>query len=205
MVAFDTTSWDDIREWMSVHAPASFELLAPAQPNGSVHVRKATELELPELVSGFLDSVGGMVLGDGDGLWGAYWPLTPDDAVAKTLEQRASRPAEVLLALEQRDQKEAGEPAGAWLDQFVALGDAFSGDFLALDLRPGPMSGCVRLFVRDSAAVAAPVWPDVQSMVDQLSAALRNQSAVIGWMPGVEDGLLVWDVAPTTDDESRSG
>jgi cell wall assembly regulator SMI1 len=75
--------------------------------------------------------------------------------------------------------RKLAEPAGSligdlWLPLFVPIAVSASGSYLFVDLREGPLRGCVMLFDSVEGADEGPLWENVAAMLD----------AVVEWFEG---------------------
>ncbi|PTR39024.1 hypothetical protein C8K38_11672 [Rhodococcus sp. OK611] len=87
------------------------------------------------------------------------------------------------------------EPAGSetetYLPAFIPIGDTGRGDYLAVDTRGGDRSGCVVEFFNEGGATFR--WDSIEAMLDCTASALEQGTGCGGWVPLVEDGVLLWD------------
>ena len=92
------------------------------------------------------------------------------------------------------------EPAGTksfiHLTAWIPFASDFGGNFLFLDRRPGPVSGCISEWERDDGSLRQPRWPSLAALVDQVTTSLgqKRWRDVDGddLIPTVEDGRLRW-------------
>jgi len=74
----------------------------------------------------------------------------------------------------------------------ASIADNLGGDYLFLDLRPGPMHGCAGESRRDDVGVGDPAWPSVAAMLSDVANGLVNGADVHKRRPVFEDGILNW-------------
>ncbi|WP_433432373.1 SMI1/KNR4 family protein [Nonomuraea sp. CA-141351] len=86
----------------------------------------------------------------------------------------------------------AGQPAWAFLPEFVPIGWDGSGDDLLADLRRGPLQGCVRRYNHQEGALGPPLWPGVPAMLEEVARALERGNPIRFRTPVVRDGTLTW-------------
>jgi cell wall assembly regulator SMI1 len=90
---------------------------------------------------------------------------------------------------------EAGTSSGVWCRTFIPVGDYTTGDFLFIDLRSGPLHGCIREWENGAAYPREPNWDSVASMLEDIGQALQTgqwEDDVSRRMPTVEEGALKW-------------
>lgn len=103
----------------------------------------------------------------------------------------------------------AGTYSGAWCRTFIPVGDYTTGDFLFIDLRSGPLNGCIREWEDGVAYPRGVTWNSVASMLADIDEALRTGQRgddETGKIPTVEDGALKWEypvVPPGPEPEPR--
>jgi cell wall assembly regulator SMI1 len=89
----------------------------------------------------------------------------------------------------------AGTYSAPWCRSFIPVGDDTTGVFLFVDLRSGPLTGCLREWEDGAAYPREPNWDSVASMLADIDDALRTGQwgdDVSRTMPTVEDGALKW-------------
>ena len=122
-----------------------------------------------------------------------YNPLGLVDVV-NTYQTRCAITLEFTLNADYLPLQEA-EPAGSvvsdWLTTFLPFAEAADGANLFLDLRGGPLHGCVRAFEDDG--VSDPIWANVTEMLERALAAIIAGTPVDQARPIVEDGFLMWE------------
>lgn len=118
--------------------------------------------------------------------------LGPLSAVAAAREHHLS--CEVfddVDALVATLEAQAGEPAFAWLPQFVPVAGGDVEWFV--DPRAGDQRGCVRDYIAEEGAVDAPVASGLVGLLEALLAALRGEGELGRQVPfPTDDGWLGW-------------
>lgn len=107
---------------------------------------------------------------------------------------------ESLPTVEERVAELMAQPAGTpcqgmYLPVWLPIAGSGMGLDLFVDLRPGPLHGCVMQFDRVETAQLEPDWPNVTTMLAEVADALEHRRAVGRQYPvraGIEDGRLVW-------------
>ena len=84
----------------------------------------------------------------------------------------------------------AGQSAFVFLPHFVPIADNGCGETLFVDLRPGPLSGCVTPYLQGDADTHGPFWPSVSAMLEEVADSLESGVECAGCLPTVEEGEL---------------
>lgn len=214
------SSWDRIRTWLASHAP---DVLAQIQPPATeADLTAASDLvngPLPEDLLEWWRLANGMA-----DAWPHPGHLLPPwfdpYPVAKAMQRyemwidvwhnQPVLPERQLMAwargplptvAEQVDSlmaEPAGTPCeGMYLPVWLPIAGSGMGLDLFVDLRPGPLHGCVMRFDRVGTAQSEPDWPSVAAMLAEVADALEHGRTIGGDYPvraGVDDeGRLVWD------------
>lgn len=166
-----------MRDWYATHAPAVYATLrGPASADQLVQARQEMGQELPadlltwwELADGVEDAaaIAGSVVP----------PFYNPYPVASALDSRR-----LWLSIWPGDDGTAG-PAGTecqfmWLPDWLPISNNGGGNDLFVDLRPGPLRGCVMEFDRVEGAGGPPLWPNVETMLRDIADALETGSAI---------------------------
>jgi cell wall assembly regulator SMI1 len=188
------TTWGRIVEWLAEHAPETAAALAPPAPADQLAIAESElDFPLPPELSAWWSVQGGVrqvVLG---GVLGGYAPYGLADMMATR-----------RLMLDIADQvwdewsRTAGarEPAGghawAFLPTLVPIARNGSGDDLVVDLRSGPLRGCVKAYDHEQGALFPPPWPSLTALLTDVAASLAGGTALGNLVPAVSDGRLSW-------------
>lgn len=90
--------------------------------------------------------------------------------------------------------KPAGTEAGMWLPGFLSIASSGGGADLFVDLRSGPMHGCVREFDKVDTD-GGPRWANVTAMLTDIVHALERDGVLNGYRALLDsDGTLCWDL-----------
>ncbi|MDQ7908289.1 SMI1/KNR4 family protein [Phytohabitans sp. ZYX-F-186] len=181
--------------WLCHHAPVSAAHIGqPATQDDIAVVEALLDRPLPaDLVAWWRRSCGatGFVQGR---LIPGYTPCTVDQAV----DHR-----ELMLDIAScQDRAETATlvatPAGSprtpyWLPVWLPIAHDGGGCNLFIDLRPGPLHGCVMQWDKYEAAGLKPRWPSVATMLAEIAHALQHHTDVDGYQPeALDDGTLDW-------------
>ncbi len=185
--------WSDIVRWLDEHAPATAASLRVPDP----------ALDLAGLVGEFALTLPADLV--------AWWRCcdgTDEDVLADVLPPfytpyGARRSIEVWRChrrswpgVEGRNcSRRAGAEATGFHPAWVPIaGDGFA-DELVVDLRPGPLSGCVLEWEQETSQIARPEWADVSAMLTDVRRALVDGTPAGHSHPTVtQDGRLDWQV-----------
>ncbi|MGI5163825.1 SMI1/KNR4 family protein [Spirillospora sp. CA-253888] len=188
-------SWDRITSWLAAHAPRAAARIGP--PAGRAEIARAREAvgaDLPPDLAAWWRRANGLT-GSGPpfDLLPGHFPYTVDQAL---------RSREIWLeawpdaAVERDVAAPAGAAAGMWLPGWLPVANSGGGRDLFVDLRPGPLHGCVRRFDRVAADGEA-LWDGVAAMLADVARGLETGAmAVAGHEAEVvvaDDGALYWD------------
>jgi cell wall assembly regulator SMI1 len=197
-------SWDRILDWLAQHAPITLDRIAPpAAATDIAAAEEATGVDLPtELLAWWQRANGSMSNGSHQRfeLVPRYCPCGIRDALSRRKvwwqvwhDQMIEREWLTETDFTRAQADSAGAEAGMWLPAFLPIADSGGGADLFVDLRSGPMHGCVREFDRVSTD-GKPRWASVAVMLADVADALENQSTINGYRawPG-SDGALTWD------------
>ena len=101
----------------------------------------------------------------------------------------------------------AGTTSGIFLEEFVPIAADGMGDYVFIDERPGPESGCVREWDVDEGSRLPTLWPSLNAMLADIAHSLETGEPVLRehaeaarakffkvseYAPEVHDGLLSW-------------
>lgn len=187
-------TWGRIEAWLRTNAPASDDHLGvPARRDEIPPVATLVGEPLPDdLVAWWRRSCGTTSFFAGRLLTG-FAPYSIDEAMecrTMMLEIAACDDADLAdLAAEP-----AGSPCWNWLPMWVPIAYDSGGDFLFLDLRPGPERGCIMQWYEADFATGDPKWRNVATMLAEIADALEHGTEVNGVRPKVlDDGTIHWD------------
>ncbi|MFC9973118.1 SMI1/KNR4 family protein [Spirillospora sp. NPDC127200] len=200
-------SWDRITAWLARHAPRAAARIGP--PAGRAEIARAgAEVGVeppPDLVAWWRRANG--IAGPGQGppfdLLPRHFPYTVEQALHSReiwlkvwrddANERGWWAERDMAALQAAP---AGTEAGMWLPGWLPIANSGGGQDLFVDLRPGPLHGCVREFDRVEADGKV-LWGGVAAMLADLAQALESGSMTVGpYEVGVvvaDDGALYWE------------
>lgn len=172
-----TDPWSRISAWHAKHAPAVHATLrGPASSEDLTMAEQEMGRELPaDLVAWWRQSDG----------------VDEANAVVGPLLPPFHTPYPITWAVASRriwqhvwpDEAGPARPAGtecrsAWLPDWLPIAtDGGSAD-LFVDLRPGPLHGCVMEFDRVEGAYGRPWWPNIDTMLTEIADALENRTTI---------------------------
>jgi cell wall assembly regulator SMI1 len=189
-----TELWTEIVLWLSDHAPVTAAALRPPSPAPDLAALEAEfDVQLPPDLREWWSCCGGT---DADVLADVlppfYTPYGAHDALEawyehrKTWTARWERPACDYFA---------GGAGASFHPAWIPIaGDGFA-DELVVDLRPGPLRGCVLEWEHEAARVVRPEWVGVSAMLADVHRALTEGAPAGHSHPTVtEDGRLDWQI-----------
>jgi cell wall assembly regulator SMI1 len=192
------SSWRNVVAWCRENAPVTAETLrGPA----SEEVLAAAQAEMgydwpPDLLAYLRAGDGARRTIHADVILG-FIPMGVDQIMSDWRLMRDVinggewlEPGEV----EASEAGEAGTYCGVWCRTFIPVGDYTTGDFLFIDLRSGPLHGCIREWEDGAAYPREPEWDSVASMLADIDEGLHTgrRDNRTGKMPTVEEGALKW-------------
>lgn len=179
-------------------APLTRAEVRPAAPSTD---RLRTELGLTPTAE--LDEWFSLHDGAGDEWHARLLPINFLLSVAKAIKRTKTTREIFSQFTDHRDeaveaeQSDAGTVAGTWLLQYVYVGDDTCGGGLFVDIRSGPLQGCVREWDKtewDYDYGHGPVAANLAALITMVSASVRT-GAPIAQMPYravTQDGRLEW-------------
>jgi cell wall assembly regulator SMI1 len=188
-------SWDRIVSWLRHYAPVSAAHIGqPATDDDIALVEALLDRPLPaDLLAWWHRSCGATGFVEGRLIPG-YTPYTVDQAVDRR---------ELMLDIAPCDDGAetaalVAEPAGSpctpyWLPVWLPIAHNGGGCDLFIDLRPGPLHGCVMTWDKYEAAILKPRWPSIATMLAKIAHALEHGTEIEGYQPEARDnGTLDW-------------
>jgi len=194
-------SWRNIMAWCRKNAPATADTLRwPASEEALSAAQAEIGYEWPEELLAWLRA--------GDGARRTiHADLIPPGFIPMGVDQIMEVWRRMIEVINLGDWLEPGEveaseaaPAGtyslAWCRTFIPVGDYTTGDFLFIDLRSGPLNGCIREWEDGVAYPRGKHWDSVASMLADIDQALQTgqwEDDVSRKMPTVDNGALRWE------------
>lgn len=188
-----TDLWTEIVLWLRHHAPTTAAALHPPTPEPDLDfLEKEFRVELPEELRQWWACCGGT---EDDTLADVLPPFyTPYGAAHAWKAWKVHREAGDW-DLPNREYY-AGSAATSFHPAWIPIaGDGFA-DELVVDLRPGPLRGCVLEWEQEAGRVQRPEWRGVRAMLADVHRALTEGVPAGHSHPTVtEDGRLDWQIS----------
>lgn len=91
---------------------------------------------------------------------------------------------------------EGAEPAGSSTSGYIGALMPIAGerDTVCVDLRPGPLHGCVGIYMPDGGC--DPTWFSIGAMLADLAISVETGREFTGLVPEVVDGVFGWEAIP---------
>ena len=191
-------AWNQYSAVLSERAPASWAAVRPPAP-GPPTVCQELELAEDDVVTTWF------TLHDGTGSdldTGMVLPenlmLSQSAAVISTRMIReiwAGQPVGMTAETE-GDVALAGEAMGTWLPEYLMIAEDAVAGGLFLDLRNGPLHGCVRRWDKGEADTWGTAGRSLAALIKQVSRALSSDTGLIDDLRAVvTDGAVTWEAA----------
>ena len=189
-----TQLWTKIVLWLGEHAPATAAALPqPATSLDVEYLEAEFGLRLPAELREWWSCCGGT---ESDVLADVLPPFYTPYGVGRSL-RTWKRLRESWRTQWQRPlcDPRAGSPGSSYHPAWIPIaGDGFA-DELVVDLRPGPMRGCVLEWEQEAAQVLVTEWSGVTAMLTDVYRALTEGTPSGYSHPTVtEDGRLDWQI-----------
>lgn len=195
MIGMDVTElWSEIVRWLSEHAPVTAAALRPPVPPPDLAELEAEfAVELPVELREFWLCCGGTGV---DVLADVLPPFyTPYSALEAHQAWRDHRKHWAAQWERPACDYYAGSPGSSFHPAWIPIaGDGFA-DELVVDLRPGPLHGCVLEWEQEAGQVLRPEWKGVAAMLSDVRRSLAEGAPAGHSYPTVtEDGRLDWQI-----------
>lgn len=171
--------WNRILAWLAEHAPTTRAVLRPGSD-------APLPAEVPAELREWWRVYGGTAAPSfAEILPPFYTPVGADRALKLRERNRPYFSAEPSA--------EAGTPTAGFHPDWLPIAFDGTGDVLAVDLRPGPLRGCVVEWDRQRRKMVKPEWIGVVEMFDQVATALETRGRLGHCQPVVNSaGELSW-------------
>jgi len=179
--------WERILAWLEGHAPSTCSAFVPGEDVAAVEALAAgSGLEPPADLRAWWSVCGGTAnLTFAEVLPPFYTPLGPSNALRSWRLKKHFWPADPA--------SEAGTPTSGFHPRWLPIAFDGCGDALAVDLRPGVLSGCVVEWDRERGEMLKPEWTGLDEMLDQVATVLEHRGRLGHCEPLVTtDGRLGW-------------
>jgi cell wall assembly regulator SMI1 len=190
-------SWRNIIAWCRENAPVTAEALrGPASEEALAAAQAEMGQDWPvEVLAWLRVGDGADRTNDADLIPRGFIPMGVDHIM-----EAWRMLVEISAGLETEDDIRAFKAAvagsySAFIRAFIPIGDDTCGDFLFVDMRSGPKSGCIREWENGAAYPREPHWDSITSMLVSIDEGLQSGQwgdDETGMMPTVENGALRW-------------
>lgn len=196
MLGMDVTDlWTEILVWLRQYAPTTAAALRPPVPHPDLDaLEKEFEVEFPSDLRQWWACCGGT---DGDVLADVLPPFyTPYGAIDALEAWHGHRTTWKAQWARPSCDYYAGSAGSSFHPAWIPIaGDGFA-DELVVDLRPGPLSGCVLEWEQEAGRVQRPEWRGLSAMLADVHRALHEGVSAGHSSPTVtEDGRLDWQIS----------
>ena len=190
-----TELWTEIVSWLTDHAPVTAAALRPPDPPPDlVGLEKEFGAELPPDLWEWWTCCGGT---DSEVLADVIPPFYTPYGAHRAHEAWSAHRATWSSSWDRPScDYYAGSAGSSFHPAWIPIaGDGFA-DELVVDLRPGPLHGCVLEWEHESAQVLRPEWAGVAAMLADVHRALTEGTPAGHSHPTVtEDGRLDWQIS----------
>ncbi|GAA0262918.1 hypothetical protein GCM10010492_75040 [Saccharothrix mutabilis subsp. mutabilis] len=179
--------WERIVAWLADHATSTAAaFIAPEDAAAVEALEVASGLTPPEDLRAWWAVCGGTQnLAFAEVLPPFYTPLGPTNALRSWRLKERFWPVDL--------DSEAGTPTVGFHPKWLPIAFDGCGDALAVDLRPGVLSGCVVEWDRERGEMLKPEWTSLDEMLDQVATALEHRGRLGHCEPVITtDGRLTW-------------
>jgi cell wall assembly regulator SMI1 len=172
--------WDRVERWLERFAPRWRAMLGPPATSAElIAVRQTIGTRLSPDLGGWWRRANGIRHSDagtppGSLIPGFFDPYSTDRAIETwrmyLAIQRDVYPIDQHEEMDRYIAHLMSQPAGTnpsdwiWLPAWVPVATNGGGDALFVDLREGPLRGCVTRFHKDAGSVPDPQWPSLAAM-----------------------------------------
>jgi cell wall assembly regulator SMI1 len=193
------TTWTELLSELDARAPGTRAAIRPPRLDGAAAIERSLGIELTDEVRTWFG------LHDGTGWSFAGGLLIPgqfllgvEDVIKITTRWRnicaELRMAPGLTELTSKDPTVAGNMAGTWLPDYLGISDDTCGGNNFVDLRGGPLRGCVRFYMDEQAEEFEDVVAEsLADLVQRVLTSVRTGAPCGGYgVPAFRDGILEW-------------
>ncbi|MCM6773506.1 SMI1/KNR4 family protein [Nocardia sp. CDC159] len=198
-------SWRRIDSWLAAHAPRTFASLRPPASQEAISAAAAElGVEFPVDLVAYLRHHDGVSPGKR-----GY--VTPEEGGFTFPGFQPYTLAQILSSARSRQESWAryeGDPLleHFWHHDFVPFARNISADGLVVDCRRGESFGAVGLQA-ESEGVSFGEWESLAAFLEQVADSLEGGTVMtvgLSYVPVVDDGMLLWELAPERRHEPRS-
>jgi cell wall assembly regulator SMI1 len=96
------------------------------------------------------------------------------------------------------ERQPAGTTAHTWLANYVYIGQDGTGGGIFVDLRPGPLQGCVRFWDKVEADLGQLAATSITDLLAAVHSAISAEGTDVGgWTPFVDNEVIDWTPSDT--------
>lgn len=196
-------TWARIRSWLQDNVPSLDEaILPPVAPDVLAEAEEEIGVTLDDDTRGWWQQCDGVAPPEGPhpghllpgyDLYSVAAAMSHRRAWLQVRQEHSHMNREAFdLYVTGQERQPAGSPCGVWLATWVPIAGSGGGEHLFVDLRSGPLRGCVGNFDRVYGAPQPPIWSRVGEMLRELAVALEEQTSLWDMVPMVYDNELDW-------------
>ncbi|HEY8373048.1 MAG TPA: SMI1/KNR4 family protein [Pseudonocardiaceae bacterium] len=184
--------WTRLRNWLARYAPVTHEVLRDGATESDLQVlEQEIGVELPPDLREWWMACDGAQEGEFAEVLPPFY--TPYSVVGALEAWRGHRKVWLDSWSAPQAAPEAGGPANSYHPAWVPLAFDGVGNDLVVDLRPGPLRGCVLEWDHEACRVEGPQWPGVAAMLEAVVYAVTTGTQLGHSLPTVTpDGRLDW-------------
>jgi cell wall assembly regulator SMI1 len=175
--------------WLEAHAPGTAGAARPPASDAGI---AAAEGELGAILPAPIRQLYRWHDGGPDNPAEALW-LRHDFGFLPIEAAREIRQMRREIAEEEFDPEEADD---FWSPHWFPIGTSWTGDHLVVDCSTSSAQGRLTIANNEGPSGLDPVWPNLDSLLDELVSALENGSPLSGHLPVTSNGWLLWEEQP---------
>jgi len=194
------SAWSQFRAALSANAPVSDGCIAA--PSGDAAITRELSLIQDEVVQTWFSLHDGAGFNfDGGMILPGNFALSQQRAIEET------RMIQEIWAESEPGQTEntsgdphiAGKAVGTWLPEYVLIGTDTTGGGYFLDLRPGPLHGCIKTWDKVNSDTGAVEAPSLAALITALAHSVATGDSFKYWKPTMTNGWLEWEIDAAFD------
>ncbi|WP_225732668.1 SMI1/KNR4 family protein [Nocardia sp. JCM 34519] len=208
-------SWRRIDSWLAANAPRTFASLRPPASEEAISAAAAElGVKFPADLVAYLRHHDGVSPGkrgyvspeEGGFTFPGFEPYTLGQIVSSGLGKQETWARYAEDGLLEGPEGLLGGPGGYWHRDFLAFARNISADALVVDCRPGESFGAVGQDAEAEGTIFGK-WGSLAAFMEQVADSLEGGTVMtvgLSYVPVVDDGMLLWELAPERRHEPRS-